>query len=145
MLKITRSKQDCNMPDNFTILHDGDGVPIAVTMSFDAFRKFAPDIAEGYLSDEALAALAAKEDDGTRYPYELAQRMMAGDHPVRIFREWRDMTQTELADKAGVAGNYISMIERGRNVPSRKLQLALAKALDVDYDMLETGPSFKAE
>lgn len=131
------------MSKNFTILHDGDGAPIAVTMSFDEFRKFAPDVAEEYLSDEALAALANKEDDGTRYPFELTSRIIDGDHPVKVYREWREMTQAELAEKVGVAGNYISMIERGKNQPSRKLQLELAKVLGVDYDMLETGPGFK--
>jgi len=131
------------MPNKYSFLRDGEGLPIAVTMSFEEFRNLAPEIAEEYLSDEELADVAARDDDGSRYPYELMQRVLTGDHPVKVFREWRGMTQGELAQKVGVAGNYISMIERGVNPPSRKLQLALSQALDVDYGMLETGPSFE--
>ena len=104
--------------------------PVAVTMSFQTFRDIAPEMAESFLS---------------RYPFELASRIIDGEHPLKVYREWRDMTQTELAEKVGVAGNYISMIERGKNLPSRKLQHALARVLDVDYDMLEAGPAFEGE
>ncbi|HBS22434.1 DNA-binding XRE family transcriptional regulator [Thalassospira sp. MBR-102] len=119
--------------------------PVAVTMSFQTFRDIAPEMAESFLSDEELAELAIGEDDGSRYPFELASRIIDGEHPLKVYREWRDMTQTELAEKVGVAGNYISMIERGKNLPSRKLQHALARVLDVDYDMLEAGPAFEGE
>ncbi|AXO13755.1 helix-turn-helix transcriptional regulator [Thalassospira indica] len=131
------------MPNKYTFLRNEEGLPIAVTMTFEEFRNLAPEIAEEYLTDEQLADVAARDDDGSRYPYEVMQRVLAGDHPVKVFREFRGMTQGELAEKVDVAGNYISMIERGKNPPSRKLQAALAKALDVDYGMLETGPSFE--
>lgn len=114
--------------------------PVAVTMSFQTFLDIAPEMAESFLSDEELAEIAVVEDDGSRYPFELVNRIIDGENAIKVYREWRGMTQMDLAKQAGVANNYISMIERGKCLPSRKLQHTLARILDVDYDMLEPSP-----
>jgi len=49
---------------------------------------------------------------------------------LRELRTRRRMTQEELADAAGLAGPYVSDMERGLKVPSLTTLLRLSVALD---------------
>ena len=50
---------------------------------------------------------------------------------LRSLRTRRKWSQTELALRADVDRNYISLIELGRNSPSVRLMFRLCDALDV--------------
>lgn len=60
-------------------------------------------------------------------------------HRIRRKRRWLDMTQEQLADRAGISTSFVGHIERG----SRKLSLetlwAICKALDVSMDFIVAG------
>ena len=55
---------------------------------------------------------------------------------MRVQRAKRDLTQAELAARAGVTRKSINAIEAGRMVPSIVLALRLAKALGVTVEEL---------
>jgi putative transcriptional regulator len=55
---------------------------------------------------------------------------------VRRARVVKDLTQAELAEKAGVTRQTIGLIERGKFNPSLKLCVAIAKALNKTLDDL---------
>ena len=50
---------------------------------------------------------------------------------LRYARTKRKWTQTDLALRAGVDRNYVSLIELGRNSPSVRLMFRLCDALDI--------------
>ena len=50
---------------------------------------------------------------------------------LRHARTKRTWTQTDLALRAGVDRNYVSLIELGRNSPSVRLMFRLCDALDI--------------
>lgn len=103
---------------------------------------------------EALAARAAEadEDAGTvrlvararkevaegapLIPMEVAERIAAGEHPVRVMREWRGMTQTHLSNRINIGQGYISDIECGRRKGTVAAMRAIAETLRVPLDML---------
>ena len=95
---------------------------------------------------EDLAHLAAQEErerilgvDAARRDYlpgELVARMLEGEHPVRLWREQRGLTLSELAARAGIAVSYLSEIESGRKPGSVGAFRKLAKALDLGVDDL---------
>lgn len=62
-------------------------------------------------------------------------RATFGKH-LRKLREEQDLTQEELADKAGMHFTYIGQIERGLRNPSLVNLHKLAKALKVDSGKL---------
>lgn len=92
----------------------------------------------GY-SEEDLADLAeakavmARIESGQELPipHEFAMRIVEGESTVKVHREWRGMSQVELARKAKLTQGALSDIERGRRTPGMKAAKALAKALDV--------------
>ena len=57
---------------------------------------------------------------------------------LRSLRTKRKWTQTDLALRADVDRNYVSLIELGRNSPSVRLMFRLCDALDITLsDMLK--------
>ena len=55
---------------------------------------------------------------------------------IRVQRAIHDLTQAELAERAGVTRKSVNAIEAGRMVPSVLLALKLAQALGVSVDTL---------
>ncbi len=85
---------------------------------------------------EEAADLAAYEEARAReeeaFPLDVAERLAAGAHPIKVFREYRGMTQAELARQVGLSPMYISQIETGRRGGSTKALRRIAAALDID-------------
>lgn len=100
---------------------------------------------------EALLELVneAEEDEGTArvidrvmaaneptFPLEVANRVADGENPVRVFREWRGLTQVELASRAGLSQGHVSDIEGGRRIGTVAVLRQIADALGVPLDLL---------
>ena len=51
---------------------------------------------------------------GESFPIEVADRLLAGEKAVRVYRDPRGMTQKQLAKSAGINVLYLAQIERGR-------------------------------
>lgn len=69
-------------------------------------------------------------------PFELAEQVAAGVHPVRVWRKYRGMTVSALATDSGVAQSYLSDIENGKKPGSVKALKRIATSLNVLLDDL---------
>ena len=103
---------------------------------------------------EALAAKAAgaDEDIGTArlvasarkeiaagtplIPKVFVDRIANGESPLRVLREWRDMTQLELSFKTDIGQGYISDLEVGRRKGTTAVLKKIAAAMNVPLDLL---------
>ncbi|MGB4056731.1 MAG: helix-turn-helix transcriptional regulator [Alphaproteobacteria bacterium] len=56
--------------------------------------------------------------------------------PVKIIRKHRGLTQSELAEKAGISRPYLTEIETGRKDGSFRAIKSLAKVLGVEVSLL---------
>ncbi len=83
--------------------------------------------------EEALGQGEARTD---HLPGGLVVRLIAGEHPVRIWREHRGLLPQELADRAGVSRSYLVEIETGRKPGSVSAYRKLSAALGVQVDDL---------
>ena len=88
------------------------------------------------MTDEELFDAARTEDDGELMPHAVVKRLVNGEPPLKVFREYRGMTQEALADAAKVSAGYVSQIERGARQPSQKALAAFAAALNLDIEDL---------
>lgn len=69
-------------------------------------------------------------------PSEIVSRILDGEHPVKVWREYRGMTQVQLSETTGLSTPYISQIETGKRTGTLESLQAIAGALNVDLDML---------
>lgn len=82
---------------------------------------------------EAREAAKGREAARADYlPADLVKRLLAGESPVRIWREHRGMSGRALATAAGVNAVYLSEIERGRKPGSAAAIIAIARVLGVE-------------
>jgi DNA-binding XRE family transcriptional regulator len=88
------------------------------------------------LQDIADAKSAVSEET---LPLEFVERRLAGESPLRLWREHRGLTLQALADKAGCTRQMLSMAEHGKAAPSADLLARLAGALRVDMDDIHTA------
>lgn len=92
--------------------------------------------AEAAMTDEELFDAASAEDAGEHLPHDVVKRLVDGEPPLKVFREYRGMTQEALAGAANVSTGYVSQIERGTRQPSKKALAAFAAALNLDIEDL---------
>ncbi len=77
----------------------------------------------------------AKLFDEETFPGEVIDRMILKDeNPIRVYREYRGLTQQQLADKVGIQRAYLTEIETGRKAGSIKTLKAIAQVLGIDLD-----------
>ena len=72
------------------------------------------------------------------FPAVFADRLLEGENPIKLWREFRGITQGGLAEKVKVTVAHISQIESGKRECSVKLLRALSKALAADMELLLT-------
>ena len=80
----------------------------------------------------AYDAATAKREEA--FPPEVAQRLVSGESPVRVFRKYRGLTQQQLAKSAKIARAYLAEIEGGRKHGSVAVLKAIAAAPNLDID-----------
>ena len=83
-----------------------------------------------------LRAALESHDPDDYLPIEAVERLHAGEHPVRIWRERRGLTLSALAKASGVPVGYLSEIENGKKPGSVAALKKLAVALRLDLDDL---------
>ena len=93
------------------------------------------DLAELIEDAEATAAYYRTLGRET-VPHELVRRLLAGESPVRVWREHRGLSLRQLTERAGIGVGYLSQIENGARKGTVATLKKIATALDVDLDDL---------
>ena len=83
--------------------------------------------------DTAKEAIAAGEE---LVPAEITYAILDGGNPVRVWREYRSLSQRELAERAGISASYLSQIETGKRAGTTEVLQALAAVLNLSLDDL---------
>ncbi|HGG59815.1 MAG TPA: XRE family transcriptional regulator [Gammaproteobacteria bacterium] len=83
--------------------------------------------------DEARQSISQGEE---LIPAEVTFAILDGQNPIRVWRIHRDMTQQQLADKAGISKPYLSQLESGQRKGTTEVLDALAAALEVSLEDL---------
>ena len=69
-------------------------------------------------------------------PDDIMRRELAGESPLKLWREHRGLTQQDVAIRAGISKPYLSQIETGKRQGTVETLLAVARALDIPFDIL---------
>ena len=117
------------------VILDDAGKPAFAVIPWREYARLVVMDGAAELTDEELYdhAKSVREES---FPIDVADRLLAGENAVRVFRDHRGMTQKQLAGAAGINPLYLSQIERGVRTGSARTLSALAEALGVDVDDL---------
>lgn len=119
----------------------GDEMVVLSRAEYDALVEAAEMLADVAAYDRAKARIAAGEDE--MIPAEFVYRMMDGESPLRVWRDFRNLSAKDLAAQAGISTAYLSEIETGKKEGSLSVLKGIAKALNVDLDDLLWGEDNK--
>lgn len=97
---------------------------------YDRLREAAEDLADLQAYDRSMA------EGGESMPAEVVRRLIDGENPVTVFREYRGLSGAELARRSGVNRIQIHDIESGRKQGSVATLKKLAEALNISLDEL---------
>ena len=115
-----------------------DGQPEYAVVPIEFYRRLlelAEDAEDIRAANTAMSELAADKDE--LVSADVAHKLLRGEEPrLRVWREYRGMTQKELEAKSGVQQGYIAQIESGRKTGSIDTLKKLAAALRINIDDL---------
>ena len=110
-----------------------NGKPEWAVIPYKEYRRLseAAEMAEDVRDfDEAVSR------DEETVPHAVVQRLVMGEQPVKVWREYRGLTQAALARAARITPAYLSQIETGVREGSVRVLTALARTLQVDVEDL---------
>jgi len=77
------------------------------------------------------ARKADMEGSGEVLPTEVSVAILRGDSRLKAIRNWRDVTQMEIATQTNIGQGYLSDLESGRRKGTPETLKLLAEFLDV--------------
>ena len=83
--------------------------------------------------DDAKAGIEAGEE---LIPRDVAYALLDGKNPIRVWREYRSLTQQQLAQKVGISKPYLSQLESGKRSGTTDVLMNIAQALNVGLEEL---------
>ena len=87
--------------------------------------------------DSAKAALEHGDDE--LVPSEVIYAILDGSNPIKIWREYRGMSQHEMAENAGISVPYLSQLETNKRKGSLNVLSSIAKVLKVSLESIVTS------
>lgn len=117
-------------PTKIQTIYQG-GVPAFVVLPFVDFAREHP--------EEARAIMASKlwtpEDDGV--PHVVVGKVIKeGETYLRAWREYLGLTQTEVAERAGITQASLSQMESGVSKLRKATRIKLAAAMGINPEQL---------
>ena len=114
-----------------------DGRPEWAVLPYDEYERLraAMEMLQDIQAyDEARQALVAGEEE--LIPAEIADRLIDGANPIRVWRDYRGLTQAELAERAQISAAYLSQLEAGKRAGTTEVLGRVASGLQVTVDDL---------
>jgi DNA-binding XRE family transcriptional regulator len=89
--------------------------------------------------DSAKAALERGNDE--LVPSEVVYAILDGENAIKVWREYRGLSQQETAEKAGISVPYLSQLESSKRKGSLDVLTAIAKVLQVSLENIVPSQS----
>lgn len=112
----------------------GETMVVLSKADYDALVAAAEDAADGAAIQRFRERLASGDEE--LLPAAMVDRLLAGENPIRVWREHRGLTVKALAEKAGIAQPFLSQIETGKRDGGIDTVKRIAAELRVSLDDL---------
>jgi DNA-binding XRE family transcriptional regulator len=114
-----------------------NGRPEFAVIPYDDYQHFL-ELLENEADARVVAEFHEAYTSGREFlvPNEIVRRELAGESPIKLWREHRGLTQQELATRSGISKAYLSQIETGKRQGTVETISAIARSLEVPLDVL---------
>ena len=112
-----------------------DGKPEWAVLPYELYLKLVAEaemLADIRAYDTEKAAIVRGEQE--LRPSEVTFAILDGNNPIKVWREYRRLSQQQLAGAIGISRPYLSQIEKNKRTGTTEVLLAIAKALKVTLD-----------
>lgn len=118
-----------------------DGKPEWAVLPYEMYLELAEE-AEMLqdIRDYDMAKGTVEKGEEELIPSEVVYAIMDGDNPIKVWREYRQLTQQQLAETVGISTPYLSQIETGKRTGTAEVLTAIAKVLKVSLDEIVALP-----
>jgi len=112
-----------------------DGKPAWAVLPYDFYLRLAEEaeMLEDIRDYDAIKA-AIERGEEELIPGEVVNALLDGENPVKVWREFRGLTQQQLAEAAGISTPYLSQIETNKRAGTTEVLATIAKALKLTLD-----------
>ncbi len=104
-------------------------------LSIDEYERL---VAAAEMADDILtydnAKSEVREGDDETVPSQVVNRLLDGDNPIRVWREFRGLTQQQLAEQCGITESDLQQLESGMREVRVQTLSRVANALHVMID-----------
>ncbi|MFM5913747.1 MAG: helix-turn-helix transcriptional regulator [Chakrabartia godavariana] len=100
----------------------------------EEYERLLEEVEERHEVAEAQTAARARADGMEYLPSDMVNRIVDGESALRVWRQFRGFSATDLGKAVGVVGSHITHLENGTRGGKPLLWRALASALSVDID-----------
>jgi transcriptional regulator with XRE-family HTH domain len=112
---------------NVTILRDAQGEAQHAILPWDQFQE---------LMQAAKAGEPVAQIGELQLPPQVSRGIAEGQHPVRAWREYRNLNQGQLAAVVGISRAYLTQIEGGERTGTLEVMARIARALGCRIEQL---------
>ena len=88
------------------------------------------------IRDFDMISSAIERGDEELIPADVVNAILNGQNPVKVWREYRGLTQQQLADAVQISKPYLSQIETGKRTGTTDVLAAIARALDISLEQV---------
>ena len=88
------------------------------------------------IQDYDIVKAALERGDDELIPAEVVNAILDGENGIKVWREFRGVSQTELADQAGISVPYLSQLETNKRKGSLAVLSAIARVLKVSLETI---------
>ena len=116
---------------------EANGKPAFAVLAYDEYQALR-ELADDAEDAAALVRFAKRYAAGKEemVPAAVVTRLLAGETPLRVWREHRGMTAAQVAASVDITPAHVSKLESGKGDPSVALLRRLAKVLRVSIEDL---------
>ena len=114
-----------------------DGKPEWAVLRYEEYLKLIEqaELLEDIRDFDEISA-AIERGDEELIPAEVVNAILDGRNPIKVWREFRGLTQQQLANVVRISKPYLSQIEAGKRTGTTDVLAAIAKALDVSLEQV---------
>ena len=118
------------------------GTPEYAVVPYEIYEKLVED---AEMLEDILALRESKNaferGEEEWIPARVVHAILDGENPIKVWREFRELSRQKLADKVEISTAYLSQLESGKRTGTVEVLVKIARALRVDIDDLIYAPA----